>query len=88
VLIPTVFGWPEAGTMYDPPAITYPARGIAASWQQPARSPSDLANLIGTTRAMLLSALAEPASTAGMCSQGSRQASLLGAKVGANAVRR
>jgi DNA-binding transcriptional ArsR family regulator len=69
VLIPTVFGWPEAGLMYDPPAITYPARGIAAFWQPPARGPSDLANLIGATRAMLLSALVEPASTTGLAAR-------------------
>ncbi len=69
VLIPTVFGWPDAGMSYDPPAITYPARGIAALWQPPARRPSDLANLIGTTRAMLLGALAEPATTTGLAAR-------------------
>jgi DNA-binding transcriptional ArsR family regulator len=69
VLIPSVFAWPGAGVTFNPPAIIYPARGIASLWQPPARTPSDLAHLIGATRAMLLSALAEPASTSGLAAR-------------------
>ena len=66
VLIPSVFVWPGAAVGYDPPAVIYPARGIAALWQPHTRTGSDLTRLIGATRAMLLSALAEPASTSGL----------------------
>jgi hypothetical protein len=61
VLIPSVFCWPGAGVSFDPPAVIYPARGVAGIWQpHPA---GDLGRLIGKTRATLLAALAEPAST-------------------------
>ena len=69
VLIPSVFAWPGFGVAFGPPAVTYPARGIAALWQPLARTSSDLAHLIGATRAMLLSALAEPASTSGLAAR-------------------
>jgi DNA-binding transcriptional ArsR family regulator len=69
VLIPSVFAWPGVGVNFDPPAIIYPARGIAALWQPPAHAASDLAHLIGTTRAKLLKALAEPASTTGLAAR-------------------
>ena len=44
--------------------LIYPARGIAGLWQAPpARPPAALGRLLGRTRAGLLLALAEPAST-------------------------
>lgn len=69
VLIPGVFAWPGVGVNFDPPAIIYPARGIAGLWQPPARAAGDLARLIGGTRAMLLGALAEPATTTGLAAR-------------------
>jgi DNA-binding transcriptional ArsR family regulator len=69
VLIPSVFAWPGAGVSYDPPAVIYPARGVAAFWRQDSRSRDDLARLIGRTRALLLTALAEPASTTGLAAR-------------------
>jgi Family of unknown function (DUF5937)/Helix-turn-helix domain len=69
VLIPNVFGWPAAAVAFDPPAVTYPARSIARLWQPPAQSGGDLARLIGKTRAALLTALAEPASTTGLAAR-------------------
>jgi DNA-binding transcriptional ArsR family regulator len=67
VLMPSVFVWPSLIAVVDPPAppaLVYPARGIAELWQ-PARTPhSDaLARLLGRTRAALLESLAEPTST-------------------------
>lgn len=67
LLMPSVFAWPGLAAVVDPPAppaLVYPARGIAELWQ-PARTPhSDaLARLLGRTRATLLESLAEPAST-------------------------
>jgi Helix-turn-helix domain len=45
------------------------ARGNAALWQPPAGTASDLADLIGTTRARVLNTLAEPASTSGLAAR-------------------
>ena len=69
VLIPSVFAWPGVGVNFDPPAVIYPARGTAALWQPPARTASDLAHLIGATRARLLGALEEPATTTGLAAR-------------------
>ena len=68
VLMPSVFIWPGVVLMLDlpwQPTLIYPARGIAALWQAPAaQPPAALGRLLGRTRAKLLLALAEPASTA------------------------
>jgi len=69
VLIPSVFTWPHAAVNWDPPAVIYPARGVAQIWQPDPRSHHDLARLIGRTRASLLTALAEPASTTGLAAR-------------------
>jgi hypothetical protein len=53
----------------DPPSVIYPARGIFGLWGPGARSPGDLARLIGKTRAGLLTALADPASTTGLAAR-------------------
>jgi DNA-binding transcriptional ArsR family regulator len=68
VLMPSVFIWPGVVLMLDlpwQPTLIYPARGIAGLWQPPATEPPvALGRLLGRTRAKLLVALAEPASTA------------------------
>lgn len=69
VLVPSVFVWPGAAVSFDPPAVIYPARGIHGLWQQGPRSGDDLVRLIGRTRAALLLALAEPASTTGLAAR-------------------
>jgi DNA-binding transcriptional ArsR family regulator len=69
VLIPSAFAWPSAGVSFDPPAVIYPARGIAGIWQPGPRSSRNLGRLIGRTRAALLTALAEPASTTGLAAR-------------------
>lgn len=69
VLMPSVFAWPDAAVKYDPPGVIYPARGIGGIWQPPRRSAADLAALIGRTRARLLAALDEPASTTGLAAR-------------------
>lgn len=67
LLVPSVFGWPGLSVHYVDPwpkAITYPARGIAGLWQKPeGTEPGALADLLGRTRARLLTNLAEPAGT-------------------------
>jgi DNA-binding IclR family transcriptional regulator len=70
--LPGVFAWPGIGVMLDPPwhpTINYPARGIAMLWHDQPHSPADLARLIGRTRAAVLQALAEPASTTGLAAR-------------------
>jgi DNA-binding transcriptional ArsR family regulator len=70
VLMPSAFTWPKVVLMLDPPwqpTLIYPARGIGGLWQAPPEgSPAALARLLGRTRAKLLLALAEPASTAAL----------------------
>ncbi|MGH3759755.1 DUF5937 family protein [Actinophytocola sp.] len=67
LLVPSVFVWPKVAVYTDPPwphALIYPARGTAALLEpDQAPPPSALADLLGRSRARLLSTLAEPAST-------------------------
>jgi len=67
LLVPSVFLWPQVAAHIDQPwpaTLIYPARGIAALWQTPApATPGALGDLVGRTRAGLLTALDQPAST-------------------------
>jgi DNA-binding transcriptional ArsR family regulator len=68
LFVPSVFVWPGLALSLDPPwppALIYPARGVAALWQQPARTRPGAAldRLLGAARAAILLALEEPAST-------------------------
>ncbi len=66
VLCPSVFCWPRVAVGTRPVAdgtLRYPARGVAALWHEPEPVPDALANLLGRTRAALLVALAQPATT-------------------------
>jgi DNA-binding transcriptional ArsR family regulator len=67
LLVPSVFVWPKVGAYTEAPwprTLVYPARGTAALWEPSATTPPDaLASLLGRTRARLLVALSDPAST-------------------------
>jgi len=67
LLVPSVFVWPQVAAYTEPPwprALLYPARGVGALWEPGADTPDGaLADLLGRSRARLLTALAEPAST-------------------------
>jgi DNA-binding transcriptional ArsR family regulator len=68
LFVPSVFVWPGVELTVDspwPPALIYPARGVAALWQQTDHlKPSvALARLLGASRAAVLIALDRPAST-------------------------
>jgi DNA-binding transcriptional ArsR family regulator len=73
LFVPSVFIWPKLAARLDPPwppALFYPARGVAALWERPGRaasgqegSASALDRLLGPSRAIILIALEEPAST-------------------------
>ncbi|MER5890063.1 DUF5937 family protein [Streptomyces sp. NPDC001941] len=75
LLVPTIFGWPRLGVLYDEgarPAIGYPARGIAGVWTTvPTTEGAPVEELVGRTRARILARLDLPLST-------TRVASLLG----------
>ncbi|WP_410595775.1 DUF5937 family protein [Amycolatopsis sp. lyj-23] len=65
LLIPAVFAWPNVGVVTVPPwqvSLLYPARGVASLWSAP--EPSEpLAEVLGRTRALLLTTLDRPAAT-------------------------
>ena len=68
LFVPSVFIWPGVAVSLDapwPPALVYPARGVAALWDPGGRpgSSAALARLLGASRAAILTALDEPAST-------------------------
>lgn len=67
LLMPSVLIWPAVAAFSDPPwprAIIYPARGAGVLWEPPpAIDPGALGVLIGQSRARVLRALNEPAST-------------------------
>jgi DNA-binding transcriptional ArsR family regulator len=67
MLVPSVFVWPEIAVYADEPwpkAIVYPARGVATLLEQgPPPAAEHLAGLLGRSRAALLEACGDPAST-------------------------
>ncbi|MEU7868164.1 winged helix-turn-helix domain-containing protein [Dactylosporangium sp. NPDC049140] len=66
LLVPSALVWPGIGIYTDPPwrrALVYPARGVAALWEGAPVSGGALGELVGRSRARLLLALEEPAST-------------------------
>jgi DNA-binding transcriptional ArsR family regulator len=67
VLMPSVFAWPHAIAMTDPPwqpTLVYPARGVGTLWPPaPRRDPGALGALLGASRAAVLATLGEEAST-------------------------
>lgn len=67
LLVPSVFVWPRIAVYTDPPwphALIYPARGTAALLEpERVTAPDSLAALLGRSRARVLVALTEPAST-------------------------
>ena len=70
LFVPSVFIWPKLALGLDPPwppSLIYPARGVAALWERPGAGGSQpgtaLDHLLGPSRAAILIALEEPAST-------------------------
>lgn len=67
LLVPSAFAWPHVAAYTEEPwqnAIAYPARGIGALWEPAAGThPGALGELVGRSRARLLTALGGPAST-------------------------
>ncbi|MFI6812495.1 DUF5937 family protein [Nonomuraea sp. NPDC050328] len=69
VLLPSAFYWPSVAVMTAPyqSMLVYPVQGVGTLWEQgPPPAPDALAALIGRTRAQILLALAEPATTSAL----------------------
>ncbi|MEU7891804.1 DUF5937 family protein [Nonomuraea sp. NPDC049152] len=69
VLLPSAFYWPSVAVMTDPyqEMLIYPVQGVGTLWEQgPPPAPGALAALIGRSRARILTALAEPATTSAL----------------------
>jgi DNA-binding transcriptional ArsR family regulator len=66
LLIPAVFAWPNVGVVTVPPwqiSLLYPARGVASLWTSVQDVPEPLTEVLGRTRALLLTTLDQPAAT-------------------------
>jgi DNA-binding transcriptional ArsR family regulator len=66
VLVPSAFIWPDVVVVLEPPwqpTLIYPVRGVAELWRRRLATPGALGRLLGETRATILAALTEPAST-------------------------
>jgi hypothetical protein len=69
LLVPSAFNWPHLSVIVDPayqPTVVYPARGTARLWTTAPPPPDRLARLLGRTRATVLAALDQPATTTGL----------------------
>jgi DNA-binding transcriptional ArsR family regulator len=69
VLVPSAFYWPSVAVMSAPyqSMLVYPVLGVGTLWQQgPPPAPGALAALIGRSRAQILLALVEPATTSAL----------------------
>ncbi|MEV6830493.1 DUF5937 family protein [Amycolatopsis sp. NPDC051102] len=66
LLIPAVFAWPNVGVVTVPPwqiSVLYPARGVASLWTSATTPPDPLVEVLGRTRALLLTTLGTPSAT-------------------------
>ena len=73
LLVPSVFHWQRPASISTPPwqpTLIYPARGVAALWEQsPQASPQAVARVIGRTRADLLAELEIPQTTTALAAR-------------------
>lgn len=66
LLMPSAFAWPNVVVITEQPwhpTLIYPARGIGELWQQPPPPPQALAQVLGPTRAKLLTDLRTASTT-------------------------
>ncbi|MBF8189872.1 winged helix-turn-helix transcriptional regulator [Nonomuraea sp. K274] len=72
LLVPSAFWWPSVAVMSAPyqSTLIYPVLGVGTLWEQgPPPAPGALAALIGRSRARILLALAEPATTSALAAR-------------------
>ena len=84
-LMPSAFAWPDVLVIRDQPwprTVVYPARGIGDLWTQPRPGPASLARVIGRTRALLLTDLAQPGTTKALANRHHLSAAAVSAHLG------
>ncbi|TDD33849.1 ArsR family transcriptional regulator [Nonomuraea terrae] len=72
VLVPSAFYWPSVAVMSAPyqSMLVYPVQAVGTLWEQgPPPAPGALAALIGRSRAQILLALGEPATTSALAAR-------------------
>jgi DNA-binding transcriptional ArsR family regulator len=72
VVVPSAFIWPSLMVEccdVDQPVMTYPTRGVAELWDEPAEQVDPLVALVGRTRAVLLANLDLPRTTTQLAGQ-------------------
>lgn len=73
VMVPSAFTWPSVLAVIGrpwQPTLVYPVRGVSEVWtDRPVTASAALARLLGRTRARVLTALAEPASTTALAAR-------------------
>ena len=82
ILMPSAFGWPIVTAVVDrpwQPTLIYPVRGIGALLGGRTAPSAPLARLLGRTRALILTDLAGPASTAALAARHGLAASTVSA---------
>ncbi|TQM01483.1 helix-turn-helix protein [Actinoallomurus bryophytorum] len=82
ILMPSAFGWPIVTAVVDrpwQPTLIYPVRGIGELLGGRATASAPLARLLGRTRALILTDLADPASTAALAARHGLAASTVSA---------
>lgn len=86
LLLPCVFAWPRIGVMLVPPwqpSVLYPARGVARLGHAEPEPAAALAGVLGHSKARLLLALDEPASTSALARRLGLAPSTVSAHLGA-----
>ncbi|GAA1248048.1 DUF5937 family protein [Kitasatospora nipponensis] len=87
LLMPSCFAWPDVVSGFAPPwppAVIYPARGLADLWRPAVRAGgAALVGLLGANRAALLASLATPASTGELADRHALAASSVSAHLSA-----
>jgi DNA-binding transcriptional ArsR family regulator len=71
-LMPSAFAWPDVIVVHElpwPPTLVYPARGIGDLWTVPVPPPAALAGVLGRTRAVLITDLAQPSTTTALAAR-------------------
>ena len=86
LLLPSVFAWPRVGVMLVPPwqpTVLYPARGVATLQELSPAPSAALAGVVGRSKAVLLTALDEPAGTSALAARLGLSASTVSEHLGA-----
>jgi DNA-binding transcriptional ArsR family regulator len=84
-LMPSAFAWPAVILLVDAPGpitIVYPARGVAAMWERPPQPDGALVEVLGRTRALLLTDLGLPETTTALAARHGLSPAAVSAQLG------